>query len=701
MERVALDGLVDQLPDAVLVIDTTGVLRGANATAETRFGWPLEDWLGRSVLELIHPDDLEWAIQSLDTVVSKDVGTPIEVRVRGADDWRLVELIGTSFDHQKEELILMSVRDLTQRRLWEVASDDTAMFRTIMQNGPTLTFLTDDQGTVRSVSAALIRLTGRGPERAIGRSVVDLVVPADRDRFSLAVHELVNNQHGQAKLEVTFAATGRAAVPCQLSMVNLLADPTVQGVVISGHDITELREVRQELEHLAGHDSLTGLPNRSQLTSVLRTWLDKSNPHGDRIAVAYLDLDRFKPVNDLYGHETGDELLISVAARLRSVVRSEDIVARIGGDEFVMVIRQSANINLQKLAERFENAIAEPFDLSVGEVNISASAGVVEAVPGSEVDTVLAEADVAMYSSKHNRNTVLSPGRTMLGRRRLAERVSQALDNGEFVVYYQPIVELETGRWVGLEALARWEHPEQGLLLPADFLDIIEDIGRSARLGEIVIDTVCADLNRLHRDAGVLPDIAVNASVDEMTDPDYPSLVADSLRRWGIAPDRLTIEISERSMLERRSRSGIAVPINLAALADAGIHLAVDDFGTGYSSLTHLISFPVDIIKIDRSFVAGVVGDAQRRSVINALVGLADNTDMKVIAEGIDQPGQITVLRDLGCRLGQGFHFARPMPYDALELAYRTEGALRETAEASMAEINVEQAARGRARRSP
>ncbi len=683
MEPVALDGLMDRLADAVVAIDTTGVLRGANATAETRFGWPLTEWLGRSLLELIHPDDLEWALASLDTVMGKDVGTPIEVRVRSSADWRLVEVIGSAIEHQGEDLILLSVRDLTQRRLWEVAGDDTAMFRSIMQNAPSLTFLTDQTGVVRSVSAALIRLTGRGPDEAIGRNLLDLVVPADRGRLTAALRGVVETQHGRTKLEVILAATGRAAVPCQLSMVNLLADPTVQGLVVSGHDISELREARQELEHLAGHDALTGLPNRTQLTRALQEWLDDVEPARERIAVAFIDLDRFKPVNDLYGHETGDELLVGVASRLHGAVRDDDLVARFGGDEFVVITRGPADLDSQRLAARLEEVLASPFDLSVGEVLISASIGVVEAGAGDEVDTVLAEADVAMYAAKNNRHTVSPTGRTVVARRRLAERVAQALDTGEFVVHYQPIVELESGRWLGVEALARWNHPEQGLLLPVDFLDIIEDIGRGVRLGEIVVETVCADMHRLHQSTTAMPGIAVNASVDEMTDPDYPSLVTDALRRWGVAPERFTVEISERSMLERRSRTGVAVPTNLAALSDAGIHLAVDDFGTGYSSLTHLVSFPVDVIKIDRSFVAGVVGDSQRRSVITALVGLAENTGMHVVAEGIDQPEQITVLRDLGCRLGQGFHFARPMPFDALEVAYRTEDALRRSSEGS------------------
>jgi diguanylate cyclase (GGDEF)-like protein/PAS domain S-box-containing protein len=676
MEPVAFDGLIDHLPDAVVAVDGSGVLRGANTTAETRFGWSRARWVGRSLLELIHPDDLDWALASLDTVVGKDVGTPIEIRVRSADDWRLVEVIGTTIEHDREQLILLSVRDLTERRLWEVAGDDTAMFRSIMQNAAALTVLIDREGTVQSASAALIRLTGRGPELAIGHHATELVVPADRARLIAALTAVADDQHGRTKLEVVLAATGRPPVPCQLTMVNLLSDPTVGGIVISGHDISELRQARQELEHLADHDSLTGLPNRTQMTRRLQAWFDDDDPDGYPIAVAFIDLDRFKPVNDLYGHDIGDELLVEVASRLRSCVRDGDLVARFGGDEFVVIARELGGFDPQRLATRFEEALAQPFLLSVGEVQVSASVGMVEAGPDDEVGNVLAEADIAMYAAKHNRRLDAPAGRTVVARRQLADRVARALDTGEFVPHYQPIVDLATGRWVGLEALARWNHPEDGLLLPADFLDIIDDIGRTGRLGEIIIESACSDMHRLRSSTGVTPGIAVNASVDEMTDPDYPAFVTDALRRWGIAPARFTVEISERSMLERRSRTGVAVPTTLAALDDAGVRLAVDDFGTGYSSLTHLVSFPVDVIKIDRTFVAGVVGDGHRRSVINALVGLAGNIGMDVIAEGIDQPKQISVLRDLGCRLGQGFHFARPMAFETLEIAYRVEAAL-------------------------
>jgi diguanylate cyclase (GGDEF)-like protein/PAS domain S-box-containing protein len=677
MQALDIDGLIDQLADAVVVIDTTGVLRGANSTTVEQFGWRQEEWLGRSILELLHPDDLDWALSSLGTVTAKTVGTPIEVRVRTADDWRLVEVIGRAIEKDGQELILLSIRDLTERRRWEVAGDDMAMFRSILQNAASLTFLLDESGQVRAASAALIRMTGFGPDEVIGRELRTLAVDEDRSRLRKAITTLVDQDGRTTRLEASFSTKEGTTAPCQLTIVNLLEDPTVQGLVVSAHDISELRRARHELEYLAEHDSLTGLPNRSQLTRFLQTRLDGTEEDRSPILVAFIDLDRFKPVNDLYGHESGDELLASVAARLRDAVRDEDLVARFGGDEFVVVTGSRGDLEPEHLAARIDRALSGPFHLSVGAVRISASIGVVEADHENDVETVLAEADMAMYAIK-NSDRVPTRTRTVLTRRRLAERIEKALEVGEFGVHYQPIVELETGRWIGLEALCRWNHPERGLLLPVDFLDIIEDTGNSARLGKIVVNTVCTELTRLRQSTGATPDIAVNASADEMTNPEYPLMIADALRDGGLEPRQLTIEISERSMLGRGGRTGKAIPTNLAALSDAGVRIAVDDFGTGYSSLTHLVAFPLDVIKIDRSFVAGVVGDDQRRSVIAALVGLADNTDMTVIAEGIDQENQIAVLRELGCRLGQGFHYARPMPYENLEMAFRTEGALRD-----------------------
>ncbi len=676
MDNDTLGSLFDLLPDAAVVIDSLGVLHAANATASELYGWTLEEWKGRNLLELIHPDDIEWAAASLGTVVDKDVGTAIELRLRARDGWRLVEVLGTPFEEHGEQRILLSARDLTGRRGWEVAGDDTELFRALMQNSASLTLLIDAAGIVTAASGALIRMTGRGPEQVLNRPLTEAVIPGDRDSLSDALQTLRAGDQRQITIEVVLNGAGRPAVPCQFSIVDLVDDPTVGGFVVSGHDISELRRARIELEHLAGHDALTALPNRARLVEELDRRLNSSDRRTTTL-VAFIDLDRFKPVNDLYGHDIGDELLVSVALRLRNAVRGDDLVARFGGDEFVIVADMKNHDAPDVLAQRLHAALTPHFELSIGDVHLSASVGVVICDPSRDVETVLAEADAAMYAQKYNRRPSVQD-RAVGARRELAERLTTALEAGEFVVHYQPIVALDSGAWVGLEALARWQHPERGLLRPDQFLDIIENTGQIGRLDTVVLAIVAHDMQCLRQATGATPGVAVNATAAEITHPDYPSLVAETLREGGIEADRFTVELSEREMLERTNRHGSTIPTSLAALADAGIHIAVDDFGTGYSSLTHLVTLPIDTIKIDRSFVAGVVHDPQRRSVIAALAGMAKNTNMTVIAEGIEQAQQIPVVRNLGCNLAQGFHFARPMPYDAIEIGYRTEAELRE-----------------------
>ncbi|MCP3936352.1 MAG: EAL domain-containing protein [Actinomycetia bacterium] len=661
----------DQLPDAVVLIDGVGTLRAANVTTEQRYGWTRDEWMGRSLLDLVHPDDLEWAVSSLGTVTDRNVGTPIELRIQSTEGWRLVEVVGRSIDIEGDSCILIAARDLTERRRWEVAGDDTELLRTVLQNAASLTLLTDRGGVIQAVSAALIRLTGFGPDATIGRNLTELVAENDRTRLERSIAATAQREHGNTTLEASLLAVGRPAVPCQLTIVNLLDDPTVEGLVVSGHDISELWQTRKELEHMARHDPLTGLPNRTQLSRFLGRSIEETVAGGPGVIVAFIDLDRFKPVNDLYGHESGDDLLVTVAARLRDAVRDEDLVARFGGDEFV-VVANGRGIEAADLVGRLNDTLSGPFHLSVGVVHISASIGVVRAGAGDDVDTVLAEADNAMYAVKNDLKHTVASTRTVAARRQLADRITQAFEMNEFEVHYQPIVELETGEWTSLEAVARWRHHEQGLLLPSDFLDIVEDIGLGIVLGETVVDAVGSDLERLRLATGATPSVAVNASADEMTSPEYPAMISSALERWQVGSERLTIEISERSILGRGGRTSRAIPANLASLAEAGVSIAVDDFGTGYSSLTHLVTFPIDRIKIDRSFVTGLVADSQRRSVIAALIGLAESTNMSVVAEGIDHADQVAVLRTLGCRLGQGFHYAAPMPYDDLEAALRT-----------------------------
>ena len=255
MDEAAFGPLLDRLPDAVLVVDALAVLRDANDAASRRFGWTLEEWQGQSLLELVHPDDLDWVISSLGTVQDKDVGSLIEFRAKAADGWRLVETCGTAFEHDGEALIVLAIRDLTERRAWEVASDDTEMFRTLLQFSGALTLLIDPSGTIRSVSGAFTRMTGRDTEQAVGRPLAEALIPPDRPRLAAALAAL-DGETRQVTLEATLRADGRTPVPYQLSIVDLSDDPTVEGLIVSGHDIAELQRARQELEYNAGHDVL-------------------------------------------------------------------------------------------------------------------------------------------------------------------------------------------------------------------------------------------------------------------------------------------------------------------------------------------------------------------------------------------------------------------------------------------------------------
>jgi diguanylate cyclase (GGDEF)-like protein/PAS domain S-box-containing protein len=660
---VASDGLLtvlDNLPDAVAVIDGEGTLKWGNSSTERLFGWPIENWIGASGLDLIHPEDLEMALLSLASVQGKEVGSPIEVRVRTDDGWRLVELVGAPLPEPLEGCIAISLRDLTQRRRWEVASGDENRFRTLVHNAATVILLVLPSGEVQSVSASLTRMLGHDTEVVEGRPIVELVDDDDRNLLSSALARAMANppraNQPPVTVEVRLRQRGRSAtVPFELTIVNLVDDPTVGGFVISGHDISRLRAAQEELETLARIDSLTGLANRASLDRHL----------GDRLAagrsfvVAFMDLDRFKPVNDLLGHDAGDELLRQLAQRLQSAVRGRDFVARFGGDEFVVVADADAE-GTRRLAERIESLVAEPFLLESGPAQVFASVGVAAATVGHTAESLLAEADAEMYAVKRaRRGNPWSSTMAVSERRRLSEQLAEALVSDQMELHFQPIWRLRGLDLWGWEALVRWQHPERGLLPPAAFLDVVEDSGRENELGELVLRRSVA----FAAAAGGSGIIAVNVSASQMAADGFPDLVDAVLADFQFPADRLCLEISERSLLDRPAQ-GASTPIshNLDLLAARGVALAIDDFGTGYSSMTHVVQFPVSILKIDQSFVARVVEDRQGRSVVAALVELSRGLGIESVAEGVERGEQLEALSAMGCGLGQGYLLGRPVP---------------------------------------
>jgi len=398
-------GLLDiavWLPDAVVVIDASARLIWANEAAERLFGVDSTRLAGADALDFVHPDDQEVAAVALTSVQGKTVGTPIELRVRAADGWRLVEVIGANLlDRPAVSGLVLCLRDLTERRRWEVASGEVGKFRSLVHNAASVIMLLDPAGRIDSVSAAITRLLGLDQELLEGRPLVEFAAAHDRGSLAAALSRAVDVpsfSRSPTVVEVELMRRGgNEAVPFELSIVNLLDDPTVGGLVVSGHDITQLRATRDALDELTTFDPLTGLPNRMTLRAHVERCL--GNP---TTAVVFIDLNGFRPINDQHGRATGDEILRRVASRLESSVRKGDVVARYGGDEFVVVAAIRDPEELRSLASRLAEGIQRPIELPEGTFRLTASVGLAHPGPGDTAATLLGRADTAMYIAKQH-----------------------------------------------------------------------------------------------------------------------------------------------------------------------------------------------------------------------------------------------------------------------------------------------------------
>jgi diguanylate cyclase (GGDEF)-like protein/PAS domain S-box-containing protein len=447
------------------------------------------------------------------------------------------------------------------------------------------------------------------------------------------------------------------------------ADPLFFGVFL---DVSDRKRMEAELERLALYDSLTGLPNRA----LFNDRLDQAISHRARtqaIAVYFLDVDRFKRINDSLGHPAGDEVLREVAARVQRMLRPEDTVARFGGDEFTVLCESIGGVlEAVGVADRLQREIAQPLRAGGAELRLSASVGIALVEPGDEADCsrLVEDADAAMYRAKER-----GGARTELFDVAMRERAVNALsieqelqrglERGELRLYYQPLVSLTSGGMVGAEALIRWEHPERGLLCPDAFLPVAEESGLIVQVGAWAVGEACRRLRDWDRRNGHASafGLAVNLSARELTHPDVVSTVLNAVRRSALDPSRITIEVTESTAMADRD-SGFRA---LRELSAAGVRIAIDDFGTGYSSLDHLREMPADILKIDRSFVAGMSANSPDSALVAAAIAMGRALEMEVVAEGIETSEQVADLRELGCPLGQGFLFARPLPPEEID----------------------------------
>ncbi len=448
-------------------------------------------------------------------------------------------------------------------------------------------------------------------------------------------------------------------------------------LAVAVHDVTVRRKVEthllqkhQQLDHLAHHDQLTGLPNRLYLQAHLPEAIEEAKRASTVLAVLFLDLDRFKHVNDSRGHETGDKLLKTVAQRIRSTMRAEDVVIRMGGDEFVVILKGvKSSEQVSEAAGRINHALSAPMIVDGRTLVTTVSIGVaLYPHDGADMGELLRHSDTAMYQAKdrgRNNFQLFSPGMD----KRLKERIAiesslrTALSSRQLDVHYQPIVEIESQRVVALEALLRWKHPSHGYVRPERFVNVAEEAGLIVPIGDFVMQRAIEDTVRWRQAGGTIVPVAINVSAVQLQRSNLAESISRLTKQHGLDPSMLQVELTESAVFERReARAREASQDTVAKLRELGVHIAIDDFGTGYSSLSYLKRWRVDTLKIDRSFVRDLVTDMSDLAIVSAIIAMAQYLHIKVVAEGIEGWPQLEKLRQLGCSYAQGYLFARPAP---------------------------------------
>ena len=549
---------------------------------------------------------------------------------------------------------------LTER---EVLDQGERRLLALVENSADLVAVVEADATVSFVSPAVTAILGMTPAELVGRPLTEVLEPDDQPRF---IQALAAGDKQHALLVRARHQDGRALF-LEGTVNNLLADVAVSGLVVTLRDVTARKALEEQLTHQAFHDSLTALANRELFRERLGYALRRRPGRTEPLTVLVLDLDNFKNVNDGQGHHVGDQVLGEVARRIAQTVREGDTAARLGGDEFAVLLEDACVDEANEVAARITEVLGLPVAINGHEHRVEASIGIATAMPGTaSSDELLRNADVAMYWAKsRGKGTVAVYDEALhqvaLDRLELVRELQEAIRGDQLTLHYQPLVSLDQGRVTGFEALVRWQHPRRGLLQPLQFLPEAEQSGLIVPLGSWVLREAChagAALNA-ERSVADATSMSVNVAAQHLVRPDFLDEVVSALAVSGMRPDRLVLEITEGALLSDLE-AAVAVLTQLKAL---GIRIAVDDFGTGYSSLSYLNRLPVDILKIDKSFVDGLGTSDQATTVVETIISMSRTLRLACVAEGVESHEQATWLREANCTSGQGYLWSRPVEF--------------------------------------
>jgi diguanylate cyclase (GGDEF)-like protein/PAS domain S-box-containing protein len=553
---------------------------------------------------------------------------------------------------------------ISRARLYTEVRQSEARFGSLIRNALDLISILDADGTIRYESPAVERALGYQTDALLGRNAFELVHPDDLPATYAEFVAAINDPARTPTVEFRFRHCDGSWRWLEATGTNLLADPAVGGFVVNSRDVTERKEHAARLWHQAHHDPLTGLLNRPGFIQRLDEALDHAGGAGESVAVLFMDLDRFKVVNDSLGHFSGDQVLVAVGTRLRALLRESDVLARFGGDEFAILLTSAVSTGTaEAVAQCMLEAFKTPFTINGGAFFMTASIGIALGSPTlSDTMLLMQAADVAMYIAKEygpGGYAVFDPAMNdqAVERLELETDLQWAMERKELVLHYQPKIDLRSGATVAVEALLRWQHPSRGLLHPGDFLPLAEETGLMLPLGRWVLEEACRQAIAW-RLAGITDCmLSVNLSAWEFRQPDLVAQVTQVLTETELPPGALELEITEQVIVDND-----AALSTLEQITNLGVHLALDDFGTGYSALTSLRRLPIETLKIDHSFVQGLLTDSKTRTVVRGVTTLAHDLGMQVIAEGVETQAQLEAMRDLGIDIVQGFYFAQALP---------------------------------------
>jgi diguanylate cyclase (GGDEF)-like protein/PAS domain S-box-containing protein len=544
-----------------------------------------------------------------------------------------------------------------------------ARFRSVIQNLSDILAILDADSKITYISPSIERSSKFEIVELLGRKITDFAHPDDIEKLVGFIDEIKHNKEATALMEWQLRDADGSFYFVESIGINLLDDPHVAGIVITTRNITERKNLEAQLMHQAFHDPLTNLANRVLFRDRVEHALMRYKRQETPLAVLFLDLDDFKTINDSLGHAAGDDLLKSVAERLLGCVRFGDTVARLGGDEFAILLEDTEQANnAVTIAERVLDCAREPFNVGGFDVKVGISVGIAFSSSGKETaDELLRNADVSMYIAKESGKgcyTIFENRmyETILSQIELEADLRRAIDNGEFSLYYQPIVRLDTKKVAGFEALVRWNHPVHGIILPENFIPLAEQTGLILPLGKWIIEESCRQVRKLYNKYKREFSMTINISGKQLQHSGFSADINSALQSAGTLASSIILEITESVMMQNTED----MLKRLVKLKSLGVRLAIDDFGTGYSSLSYLQQFPVDILKIDKSFTKGINQGSEKSAVARTIISLSDTLQLSTIAEGIEFPEQVPTLESLGCKFGQGFYFARPLNEDQL-----------------------------------